>query len=145
MAEINDFRTLWIYHVAFDAAMEIFEQSKGWPREERYALMDQTRRAPRAVCASVAEAWRKRRYPKHFITKLSDADAKAAEVQNWLTSARACGYLDEASFHEFDGQYHKIAAGLPKMMGRPEPWCGSSGVVREAEASYDAWLNSGDM
>ena len=144
MAEINDFRKLWVYRAAFEAAMEIFEMSKGWPKEERYALTDQIRRASRSVCANVAEAWRKRRYAKHFVSKLSDADAEAAEVQNWLTFAHACGYLTDAASERLDGQYHKIAAGLAKMMRRPEAWCDSESVIREAEVSYDAWLNGSD-
>ena len=144
MAEINDFRKLWIYRTAFDAAMEIFEQSKGWPKVERYALTDQIRRASRSVCANVAEAWRKRRYPKHFVTKLSDADAEAAEVQNWLTFAHACEYLTGEDFQRLDGQYHKIAAGLAKMMRHPESWCGSHSIIRENEVFYEAWLTSDD-
>ena len=61
--------------------MQIFEFSKSWPKEERYALTDQIRRASRAVCANLAEAWRKRSDPKHFVSKLSDAEAEAAETE----------------------------------------------------------------
>lgn len=120
--------------------MDIFEQSKRWPMEERFALTDQVRRASRSVCANIAEAWRKRRYPKHFIVKLSDADAdaEAAEVQNWLRFAEACGYLDDDTFTTLNDRYHQIIAGLVKMMTTPDQWCGPAHLVRDPLASYDA-------
>lgn len=89
---------LCVYKRGFAAAMQIYELSKQWPKEERYALTDQIRRSSRAVCANIAEAWRKRRYPRHFISKLSDADAEAAETRTWLRFALHCGYLDESTF-----------------------------------------------
>lgn len=74
--------------------MQIFELSQSFPVEERYALTDQIRRSSRSVYANLAEAWRKRRYEKHFISKLSDAEAEAAETQVWLEFAVKCSYLD---------------------------------------------------
>jgi len=88
---IGHFRELRVYCQAFDAAMRIFELSKAWPMEERYSLTDQIRRSSRSVCENVAEAWRKRRYTAHFISKLSDADAEAGESQAWLDFALRCG------------------------------------------------------
>lgn len=78
---------LEVYRRAFDSAMRIFELSKGFPREETFALTDQIRRSSRAVCANLAEAWRKRRYRKHFVSKLIDCESEAAETQVWLTFA----------------------------------------------------------
>lgn len=75
------FRELRVYRVAFDAAMRVFELSKSWPAEEKFSLTDQIRRSSRAVCGAVAEAWRKRRYPKHFASKLTDADSESAETR----------------------------------------------------------------
>jgi four helix bundle protein len=88
---------LEVYQNAFDAAMRIFELSKRFPIEEKYALTDQIRRSSRSVCANLAEAWRKRRYKAAFIAKLNDCEAEAAETQVWLKFAVKCGYLDRNS------------------------------------------------
>ncbi len=79
--------------MAFETAMQVFEVSKLFPREEIYALMDQMRRSSRSVCGNIAEAWRKRRYEAAFVSKLNDAEAEAAETQTWLHFAIECGYL----------------------------------------------------
>ena len=96
MGNIRDFRELDVYRMAMDAAVHIFELSKGFPAEERYSLTDQVRRCSRSVCANIAEAWRKRRYPNAFVSRLSDAEAEAAETEVWLEMAVRCGYLDQA-------------------------------------------------
>src|SRR5439155_13259469 len=83
-----------VYRGAFDAAMEIFRVSKSFPKEQTYSLTGQIRRSSRSVCANLAEAWRKRRYEAAFISKLSDAEAEAAETQVWLEFAVNCEYLD---------------------------------------------------
>jgi four helix bundle protein len=82
-----------VYKLAFDAAMEIFECSKKFPVEERYSLTDQIRRSFRSVCANIAESFRKKKYPKSFVSKLSDAEGEAAETQVWLQFALKCDYL----------------------------------------------------
>ena len=71
---VKSYSELRVYQLAFEAAMTIFELSKRWPPEEKYSLTDQIRRSSRSVCGNIAEAWRKRRYPAHFVSKLSDAD-----------------------------------------------------------------------
>jgi len=81
---IQGHRELDVYRLAFDAAMRIFTLTKAFPREESYSLVDQIRRSFRSVCANIAEAWRKRRYEGAFVSKLSDAEAEAAETQVWL-------------------------------------------------------------
>lgn len=129
---------LKVYRSAFQAAMDIFEQSKQWPKVERYALTDQIRRSSRAVCANLSEAWRKRRYPRHFVSKLSDADAEAAETRTWLRFACACDYLDTEAFEELDKQYDRICGGLVRMMNNPEKWCGPTDTAEEPPAPYDA-------
>ncbi|MEL6912836.1 MAG: four helix bundle protein, partial [Cyanobacteria bacterium J06598_4] len=83
-----------VYKIAFDAAMEIFELSKNFPKEEKYSLTDQIRRSSRSVCANLAEAWRRRRYKGSFLSKLNDSEAEAAETQVWLKFAVKCQYLD---------------------------------------------------
>lgn len=86
----------------------------------------------------MAEAWRKRRYVKHFVSKLSDADAEAAETRTWLRFAHRCGYLGEEEFGELDRTYDRICGGLVNMMRAPEKWCGpATSGVREDEAPYD--------
>src|SRR6478735_8278887 len=90
---IRTHRDLEVYAIAFDAAMKIFELSKSFPKEETYSLTDQVRRSSRSVCANLAEAWRKRRYEKAFISKLSDSESEAAETQVWLEFATKCGYM----------------------------------------------------
>ena len=84
---IRHFRQLEVYQLAMDSVMQIFEVSKRFPPEEKYSLTDQIRRSSRSVCTNIAEAWRKRRYPNAFVSKLSDADAEAAETQVWLEYA----------------------------------------------------------
>ena len=98
---ISNHEDLEVYQIAFDAAIEIFEFSKNFPKEEKYSLIDQIRRSSRSVCANLAEAWRRRRYKGSFLSKLNDAEAalkdtashKAAETQVWLKFAVKCQYL----------------------------------------------------
>jgi four helix bundle protein len=95
---IRTHRELEVYQLAFDAAMEIFGLTKGFPREEVYSLTrsfapGQMRRSSRSVCANLGEAWRKRRYPAAFVARLNDAEAEAAETQMWLEFAVKCDYL----------------------------------------------------
>ena len=130
------FRELRVYRQAFDAAMRIFEISKTWPKEERYSLTDQIRRSSRSVCSNIAEAWRKRRYAAHFISKLSDSDGEAAETQNWLEFALRCGYMTAQDHAELDRTYETICGSLVKMMSEPESWCGPA-QLREEGPVYE--------
>ena len=134
---IDRVEELDVYRRAFQGAMNIFGQSKQWPKVERYALTDQIRRSSRAVCANVLEAWRKRRYPKHFISKLSDADAEASETRTWLRFAHSCEYLDEQPFKQLDEKYDRICGGLVRMMSNPEKWCGPSNTAQEPPPPYE--------
>ena len=126
-----------MYQMAFEAAMRIFELSKGWLKEELYSLTDQIRRASRSVCANIAEGWRKRRYQRHFISKLTDADGEAAETRVFLSFAFHCGYLEEADYVDLDRMYDRINGGLVNMMTYPEKWCGPAHLVREDVADYN--------
>ncbi len=130
-------RELRVYQQAFEAATSIYELLKGWPKEERYSLTDQIRRSSRSVCANVAEAWRKRRYRSHFVSKLSDADAEAAETRVWLEFALKCRYMAQEEYESLGATYHKTAAGLVGMMANADSWCGPS-KLREASTQYDA-------
>jgi len=137
---IDHFRELRVYQQSFKAAMRIFELSKTWPSHERYSLTSQIRRSARAVSSNIAEAWAKRRYPQHFISKLTDSDAEAAETQGWLDYALACGYLSQADFEDLNERYFAISGGLVKMMTDPARWCGPSNLVREPRAEYEIEL-----
>ena len=128
---------LRVYQWAFEAAMHIFELSKHWPKEEIYSLTDQIRRASRSVCTNMAEGWRKRRYPRHFISKFTDADGEAAETRVLLHFAFRCGYLEESAFIELDETYDRIMGGLVNMMTHPNKWCGPAHLVREDVAAYN--------
>jgi four helix bundle protein len=121
-APIRSHRELEVYRMAFDAAMRIFELSKGFPAEERYALTDQIRRSSRSVAANLAEAWRKRRYEASFVQRLSHSEAEAAETQVWLEFAVKCGYLDREAARELYAAYDNIIGKLVHMINHPEPW-----------------------
>ncbi|MBT7066022.1 MAG: four helix bundle protein [Verrucomicrobia bacterium] len=86
-------KDLEVYQVAYALSMKIFRQSKEWPSDERYSLTDQIRRSSRSVCANLREAWAKRRYPAHFVSKLTDCDGENSETDTWLDYARDCEYL----------------------------------------------------
>lgn len=119
---IRTHRELEVFRMGFEAAMRIFEVTKGFPREERYALTDQMRRSSRSVCANLAEAWRKRRYEAAFVSKLSDAEAGAGETQVWLEFAVKCGYLEAEMGRELYATYDQILGKLVTMIRRPEQW-----------------------
>ena len=134
---VESFRELRVYREAFQAARAIFRRSENWPEEERYALTDQIRRSSRSVFANVAEAWRKRRYPKHFVSKLSDADAEAAETRAWLDAAVDHGYIDQSTYDELDATYDQISGSLVKMMTNTDQWCGPATEVQEETTTYE--------
>jgi four helix bundle protein len=113
---------LEVYKKAFDCAMNVFERSKSFPKEETYSLTDQIRRSSRSVCANLAEAWRKRRYEAAFIAKLSDSESEAAETQVWLEFAVKCGYLDRDSAAPMYQAYDEILRMLVAMINSPESW-----------------------
>ena len=120
--KIRSHRELDVYRLAFDAAMKIFEVTKGFPKEEKYSLTDQIRRSSRSVCSNIGEAFRKRRYPKAFVAKLSDSEGEAAETQVWLDFSLRCQYINEHVHKELDEQYDNIIGKLVNMSLQPEKW-----------------------
>ena len=120
---IRDFRDLRVYQSAFEAQRQIFKLTKTFPTEERFALTGQIRDCSRSVCADIAEAWRKRRYPASFVSKLSDADGEAAETTVWLDFALDNGYLKSDVHKDLFTRYDRICAQLVTMMNSPERWC----------------------
>jgi four helix bundle protein len=119
---IKSHEDLEVYQVAFGTAMKIFEFSKKFPVEERYALTDQMRRSSRSVCANLAEAWRKRRYAAAFVAKLNDCEAEAAETQTWIKFAVKCNYLDIESGRELYATYNQVLGSLVSMINNPSVW-----------------------
>ena len=114
------FKELIVYQKSFDLAMEIFEVSKKFPKEEKYALTDQIRRSSRSVCANLAESYRKRNYPNYFVSKLTDCDMENSETSVWLDFALKCGYLD-SEVHQFLQSWNsEVGKLLNYMINNPE-------------------------
>lgn len=122
MSNIRSYRELRVYQNSFEAAMKIFELTKNFPAEEKYSMVDQMRRSSRSVCANLAEAWRKRRYPAHFVSKLSDCETEAEETRVWLEFALKCKYINQQTFTELDSTYDLIIGQLVKMISESEKW-----------------------
>ncbi len=124
MAEkIESFYDLNVYKLAVVLQQEIFVLTKRFPKEELYALTDQIRRSSRSIGACISEAWQKRRYPAHFISKLSDADGEQAETQHWLHTSLKCKYVSSKEHRMLLEKCKKIGRMLGKMMAEPEKWC----------------------
>ena len=113
---------LKVYQRARAAAKLIFDVSRKFPKEERYSLTDQIRRCSRSVCCNLAEAWRKRRYPNAFISKLNDCEGEAAETQVWLEFAVDGKYVDRDTARQIYREYDAIIGMLIAMINRPENW-----------------------
>jgi len=117
---MGDFRDLKVYQLAYKLAMEIFQVSKRFPKEEKYSLTDQIRRSSRSIVANLAEAYRKRQYPKHFLSKLSDADSELAETIVWLDFSKDCEYITLAEYQYFIKEYEEVGRLLGGMINKPE-------------------------
>jgi four helix bundle protein len=117
--QINSAKDLKVYKKAYDLAMEIFEISKTFPREEKYALTSQLRRSSRSVCLNLREAWAKRRYEAHFISKLTDCDGENSETDSSLDFAKDCGYISVEEHTELTNICSEIEKMLGKMMNEP--------------------------
>lgn len=116
-----------VYRKSFDAAMQIFELSKRFPKEETCSLTDQIRRSSRSVCANLAEAWRKRRYEAAFVGKLNDSEGEAAEIQTWLEFAVKCGYLNKEKGRVLFRACDEIISIAVTMINHPDSWVLPSG------------------
>lgn len=122
MATAKSHRDLRVYPLAFESAAKIHELTKSFPAEEKYSLTDQIRRSSRSVCANIAEAWRRRRYPKHFVSKLTDSDTEATETIVWLDFALHFKYITPALHKELEDHYDHINSQLTIMMAEPNKW-----------------------
>jgi four helix bundle protein len=122
MERIRSSKDLRVYQTAMDSAMHVFDLTKTFPPEEKFAMVDQVRRSSRSVCTNLAEAWRKRRYAAHFTSELSDAEAEAEETRVWLEFAFRCKYLSRRVVDQLDDQYDKILAQLVLIISNPKQW-----------------------
>jgi four helix bundle protein len=122
MEKIKTHKDLKVFALSFEAGMEVYNISKSFPKEEMYSLTDQIRRSSRSVSGNIAEAFRKRRYPKSFISKLSDSEGEAAETQVWLDYAMACNYLNNEHHAMLFDKYDHILAMIVNMINKPENW-----------------------
>jgi four helix bundle protein len=117
--QIKSAKDLIVYQKAYDLAMQIFYASKGFPKEEQYSLTDQIRRSSRSVCSNLREAWAKRRYKAHFVSKLTDADGENSETDTWLDFARDCGCLLERDHAHLVEKCREVGAMIGSMINDP--------------------------
>ena len=117
---MRGFRDLKVYLLAYKLAMQVFDGSKSFPKDERYSLTDQIRRSSRSVAANIAEGFRKRQYPNMFSSKMADADAEATETQVWLDFGLDCGYVTKERHDELLDGYEEVGKMLGAMIQHPE-------------------------
>jgi four helix bundle protein len=117
---LRGYRDLKVYQLAYRLAMDIFNESKSFSKEERYSLTDQILRSSRSVAANAAEGFRKRRYPNMFVSKMADADSETDETQVWLDFAHDCGYLSQKRHDELVIGYEDVGKMLGSMIAAPE-------------------------
>jgi len=123
MSNYQGFRDLIVYQKSYKLAMEIFEISKSFPKEEKYSLVDQIKRSSRSVPANIAEAWVKRKYPKSFVSKLLDSLAEEAETEVWIDMSKDCKYIDNQLHISLLERYQEVAKMLNSMINTPEKFC----------------------
>ena len=123
MSQINSFKDLVVYQKAYKLAMEIFEISKTFPKEEKYSLTDQIRRSSRSVTSNIAEAWAKKRYIKSFVSKLSDSLGEEFETEVWLDYSRDSEYISILKHDELMKEYDEVRKILISIINNPDKWC----------------------
>lgn len=133
----DSFRDLAVYQRARSVTSEIFRLSKLFPKEETYSLTDQIRRSSRSIGAQIAEAWGKRRYGKHFVSKLTDAGSEELETEHWVEIARECGYVSQEQFEQLMANLEAVGRMLSAMVQKSHLFCAvRSDRVREDIADY---------
>lgn len=123
----SNFRDLTVYKKAYSLAMEVFEVSKSFPKEETYALTDQVRRSSRSVCRAIGEGYRKRQYLKYFVDKISDADMENTETQISLDFAESCGYIESELNMKLREKSEEVGRLLNHMIRHPKKYRRKSG------------------
>ena len=123
MSKIGSFKDLIVYQKAYKLAMEIFEISKSFPKEEKYSLTDQMRRSSRSVTSCLAESWAKRRYEKSFVNKLTDSLGEENETEVWLDYSKGCKYIQKETHERVLSEYDEVRKMLISMINNPDKWC----------------------
>ncbi len=118
----KNFKETKVFKLAFEQAMDILETSKSFPREETYSLTDQVRRSSRSVCVNIAEAYRKKRYPAHFVSKITDSDAENSETNVWFDFAEACIYINKEKHQQLLLRNEEIGRLLNHMINNPDKY-----------------------
>ena len=137
LTHAQSFRDLVVYQKCRQLSREILKLTKSFPREEMYSLTDQIRRSSRSIGANIAEAWAKRRYEKHFISKLTDSDGEQMETQHWIETALDCEYIDGKVSSQLIQKCLEIGRMLGGMIEKSEMFCGElPRTVREKSAEY---------
>ena len=121
--KIDSWRDLDAYKNSFELQQAIFEYSKSWPKSETYSLINQIRRSSRSIGSNIAEARAKRRYPAHFVSKLTDSDGELQETLHWLSSAEACGYIDPDASTALQAQATTVGRQIGSMINKHESFC----------------------
>ena len=129
MEYVKSYRELEVYKLSRQLSGEIFEISKKFPKEEMYSLTDQIRRSSRSVGTQISEAWAKRKYEKHFVSKLTDADGEQQETQHWIETALDCGYISREVSDNFLQQYASIGRMLNSMINKAGTFCNNKSTV----------------
>ena len=131
------FRDLIVYQKARAVAKRVFEVTQRFPRDEVYSLTDQARRSSRSVGAQITEAWAKRRYERHFVSKLTDADGEQQETQHWSETAADCGYLTDKEVESLNRELSEIGRMLNSMIEKAASFCGDPPVAaHESTVDY---------
>ena len=137
LVHAQSFRDLIVYQKSRQLSREIFKLTKPFPKEEMFSLTDQIRRSSRAIGANIAESWAKRRYEKHFVSKLTDADGEQMETQHWLETALDCEYIDQKTNNQLVAKCLEIGRMLGGMMDKADMFCGEPPrTLREESAEY---------
>jgi four helix bundle protein len=132
MSYVKRFQDLIVYQKSISATQNIFSLSKSFPSEEKFSLTDQIRRSSRSVGAQIAEAWGKRKYPKHFVSKLTDADSEQLETQHWLLISLESNYIDKTVYHNLLSQFEEIGKMLNSMIRKSDSFCGNNEMYEES-------------
>jgi four helix bundle protein len=123
MIHAKSYRDPEVYKLSRELSKDIFDLSKTFPKEETYSLTDQIRRSSRSVGAQISEAWAKRRYEKHFVSKLTDADGELQETRHWLETSFDCKYIDKSILDNFLKKYESVGKMINSMINKSNLFC----------------------
>jgi four helix bundle protein len=119
---MGSYKDLLVFKKTYSLAMDIFEISKSFPSDEKYSLTDQIRRCSRSVCANFGEAYRRKKYPAHFVSKLTDCDAESTETEIWLKFAFDCKYINQEKYLDLSTRSEEVGRMLGHMINNPEKY-----------------------